>query len=76
MCSVASQRLFSLRLLLQGRSKGGNENLNKWQFFPFDHMLVLEHGVWFGAQTSKYMGREELQENTFSLSNTKYVLHG
>lgn len=71
MCRVTRQRLFSLRLLLQGRSEGENENRTKRQLFPFSHILVLEHRLWFGAQTCKYMGREELQENTFSLSNTK-----
>lgn len=71
MCRVTCQRVFSLRLLLRGRSEGENKNLSKQQLFPFAHILALEHRVWFGAQTCKYRGREELQENISSLSNTK-----
>lgn len=70
-CGVICQRIFSLRLLLQGESKGEKKNLSKRQLFPSIHILVSEHRVWFGAQTCKCVGRKELQLNVSFLSNTK-----
>lgn len=72
MCGVTHQRLFSLWLLLQGRSEGENENLSTWQLFPFAHILVLEHrpaSIW-GEKTYRKIFP------LFQTYNNKYVLNG